>query len=162
GPLRRQPLVGTDGRRARGGGAPAWSRGDAPRGQPRGFRPRRGGSRRDADRGRARAGSARSRRRCRRRGHGRGRCRLPPSPASRAAKRPKDTATWTLELEPTTDVLSELGEHRREGQILVGFAAETGAAGLERAREKLSRKGADLFVLNDVSRTDIGFDTYEN
>jgi phosphopantothenoylcysteine decarboxylase/phosphopantothenate--cysteine ligase len=79
-----------------------------------------------------------------------------------AAKRPKDTATWTLELEPTTDVLAALGERRREGQILVGFAAETGAAGLERAREKLSRKGADLFVLNDVARTDIGFDAYEN
>jgi phosphopantothenoylcysteine decarboxylase / phosphopantothenate---cysteine ligase len=79
-----------------------------------------------------------------------------------ATKRPKDTATWTLELEPTTDVLSALGEHRRDGQLLVGFAAETGAAGLERAREKLSRKGADLFVLNDVSRTDIGFDAYEN
>ena len=79
-----------------------------------------------------------------------------------AAKRPKDTATWTLELEPTTDVLSALGERRRVGQLLVGFAAETGATGLERAREKLSRKRADLFVLNDVGRTDIGFDTYEN
>src|SRR5437588_7183339 len=79
-----------------------------------------------------------------------------------AAKRPKDTATWTLELEPTTDVLSELGERRRDGQLLVGFAAETGAAGLERAREKLARKGADLFVLNDVARTDIGFDANEN
>jgi phosphopantothenoylcysteine decarboxylase/phosphopantothenate--cysteine ligase len=79
-----------------------------------------------------------------------------------AAKRPKDTAAWTLELEPTTDVLSALGERRRDGQLIVGFAAETGASGLERAREKLSRKGADLFVLNDVSRTDIGFDAYEN
>ncbi|HEY5695149.1 MAG TPA: bifunctional phosphopantothenoylcysteine decarboxylase/phosphopantothenate--cysteine ligase CoaBC [Gaiellaceae bacterium] len=79
-----------------------------------------------------------------------------------AAKRPKDTAAWTLELEPTTDVLSTLGERRRDGQLLVGFAAETSEAGLERAREKLSRKGADLFVLNDVSRTDIGFDAYEN
>src|SRR5579884_1771780 len=79
-----------------------------------------------------------------------------------AAKRPKDAATWTLELEPTTDVLSLLGELRRDGQLLVGFAAETGEGGLERAREKLARKGADLFVLNDVSRTDIGFDAYEN
>jgi phosphopantothenoylcysteine decarboxylase/phosphopantothenate--cysteine ligase len=79
-----------------------------------------------------------------------------------AAKRPKDTATWTLELEPTTDVLAALGERRRDDQLLVGFAAETGANGLERAREKLDRKGADLFVLNDVSRTDIGFDTDEN
>ena len=79
-----------------------------------------------------------------------------------AAKRPKNAATWTLELEPTADVLAALGERRRGDQLLVGFAAETGANGLERAREKLDRKGADLFVLNDVARTDIGFDTYEN
>jgi phosphopantothenoylcysteine decarboxylase/phosphopantothenate--cysteine ligase len=79
-----------------------------------------------------------------------------------AAKRPKDATTWILELEPTTDVLSALGERRREGQLLVGFAAETGAGGIERAREKLDRKGADLVVLNDVARTDIGFNTYEN
>ncbi len=79
-----------------------------------------------------------------------------------AAKRPKDTAAWTLELEPTTDVLSVLGERRRDGQLLVGFAAETGEAGLARARDKLARKGADLFVLNDVSRPDIGFDASDN
>jgi phosphopantothenoylcysteine decarboxylase/phosphopantothenate--cysteine ligase len=79
-----------------------------------------------------------------------------------AAKRSKDTATWTLELEPTTDVLSRLGEYRREGQLLVGFAAETGEGGLERARQKLARKGADLFVVNDVARQDIGFDASEN
>src|SRR3954466_9841054 len=79
-----------------------------------------------------------------------------------AAKRPKETATWTLELEPTADVLSALGERRHDRQLLVGFAAETGAAGIERAREKLARKGADLFVLNDVSRPDIGFDASEN
>jgi phosphopantothenoylcysteine decarboxylase / phosphopantothenate---cysteine ligase len=79
-----------------------------------------------------------------------------------AAKRPKDAATWTLELEPTADILSALGERPRVGRLLVGFAGETGAAGLERAREKLARKGADLFVLNDVSRRDIGFDVSEN
>jgi phosphopantothenoylcysteine decarboxylase / phosphopantothenate---cysteine ligase len=79
-----------------------------------------------------------------------------------AAKRPKDTAAWTLELEPTADVLSALGERRRDGQLLVGFAAETGVDGLGRAREKLSNKGADLIVLNDVGRTDIGFDAVEN
>ena len=79
-----------------------------------------------------------------------------------AAKRPKDTATWTLELEPTIDVLAALGERRRDGQLLVGFAAETGDAGLDRARQKLARKGADLFVLNDVSRPDIGFDASDN
>jgi phosphopantothenoylcysteine decarboxylase/phosphopantothenate--cysteine ligase len=79
-----------------------------------------------------------------------------------AAKRPKEAAAWTVELEPTTDVLATLGANRRQGQLLVGFAAETGEARLERARKKLVDKGADLFVLNDVSRPDIGFDAAEN
>jgi phosphopantothenoylcysteine decarboxylase/phosphopantothenate--cysteine ligase len=79
-----------------------------------------------------------------------------------AAKRPKDTATWTLDLEPTADVLTALGDRRREGQLLVGFAAETGDAGLARTRKKLVGKGADLFVFNDVSGHDIGFDTPQN
>ncbi len=82
--------------------------------------------------------------------------------AALASKRPKDERAWTVELEPTTDVLSALGERRREGQLLVGFAAEHGEDGLERTREKLARKGADLFVFNDVSRVDIGFDAAEN
>jgi phosphopantothenoylcysteine decarboxylase/phosphopantothenate--cysteine ligase len=79
-----------------------------------------------------------------------------------AAKRPKERSGWTVELEPTVDVLAALGEQRREGRLLVGFAAETGESGLARAREKLARKGADLFVFNDVSRSDIGFDASEN
>src|SRR3954447_8302516 len=79
-----------------------------------------------------------------------------------AAKRPKDRSTWTVELEPTTDVLAELGERRVPGQGLVGFAADVGARGLERAREKLRNKGADLFVFNDVGRVDIGFESAEN
>jgi phosphopantothenoylcysteine decarboxylase/phosphopantothenate--cysteine ligase len=83
-----------------------------------------------------------------------------------AGKRPKDSSTWTLELEPTTDVLAALGERRRDGQVLVGFAAEAvaegGERGLERAREKLVRKHVDLIVFNDVSRADIGFDATDN
>jgi phosphopantothenoylcysteine decarboxylase / phosphopantothenate---cysteine ligase len=81
---------------------------------------------------------------------------------SLVTKRPKDASAWTLELEPTADVLAELGARRSDGQILVGFAADHGATGLERAHEKLARKGADLFVFNDVSRDDIGFDSGEN
>jgi phosphopantothenoylcysteine decarboxylase/phosphopantothenate--cysteine ligase len=77
-------------------------------------------------------------------------------------KRPKDSASWTVELEPTTDVLAELGRTRVPGQVLVGFAADQGQRGLERAREKLARKKADLFVFNDVARHDIGFETPEN
>ncbi len=75
------------------------------------------------------------------------------------AKRPKDTDTWTIELEPTKDVLAELGERRRNGQVLVGFAADEGEAGLERARTKLTNKRGNLFVYNDVSRSDIGFES---
>jgi phosphopantothenoylcysteine decarboxylase/phosphopantothenate--cysteine ligase len=78
------------------------------------------------------------------------------------AKRPKDDRTWRLELEPTADVLQSLGRRRTNGQVLVGFAAETGPGGLARAREKLSRKGVDLVVYNDVTRDDIGFDSEEN
>jgi phosphopantothenoylcysteine decarboxylase / phosphopantothenate---cysteine ligase len=81
---------------------------------------------------------------------------------ARADKRPKDDDTWTVELEPTVDVLAALGAEPRGGRILVGFAAEAGAAGLDRARAKLERKGANLIVFNDVSRTDIGFDAPDN
>jgi phosphopantothenoylcysteine decarboxylase/phosphopantothenate--cysteine ligase len=84
----------------------------------------------------------------------------PPAPL--AEKRPKDSATWTIELEPTSDVLAALGAVRRPGQVLVGFAADGATAGLERARAKRAAKGADLFVFNDVSRPDIGFDTPDN
>ena len=79
-----------------------------------------------------------------------------------AAKRPKDEKTWQIELEPTADVLRGLGESRKNGQVLVGFAAETAANGLERARKKLSDKQVDLIVYNDVSRDDVGFDAKEN
>jgi phosphopantothenoylcysteine decarboxylase / phosphopantothenate---cysteine ligase len=82
--------------------------------------------------------------------------------AALATKRPKGPSAWTLELEPTTDVLALLGERRRPGQLLVGFAADHGAEGLERARLKLTKKKADLFVFNDVARPDIGFDSHDN
>lgn len=82
--------------------------------------------------------------------------------AALAAKRPKDAEAWTLELEPTTDVLAAIGASRRDGQIIVGFAAETGESGVDRARAKLERKRADLFVHNDVSQPGIGFDTPDN
>ena len=81
----------------------------------------------------------------------------PVEPAS--GKRSKDGRSWTVELEPTQDVLSELGGRRRNGQVLVGFAADEGEHGLERARTKLTNKGGNLLVYNDVSRTDIGFES---
>jgi phosphopantothenoylcysteine decarboxylase/phosphopantothenate--cysteine ligase len=77
-------------------------------------------------------------------------------------KRPKDEAPWTVDLQPTSDVLAALSAARRPGQVIVGFAADGAGTGLERAREKRVQKTADLFVFNDVSRTDIGFDAPEN
>jgi phosphopantothenoylcysteine decarboxylase / phosphopantothenate---cysteine ligase len=77
-------------------------------------------------------------------------------------KRPKDGVAWEVALEPTTDVLAAIGAKRRNGQVLVGFAADRGDPGLERARAKRIAKKADVFVFNDVSRADIGFDAPEN
>ncbi len=71
-------------------------------------------------------------------------------------------ATLTLELERTTDVLGALSEQRRPDQTLIGFAAEEGDGGLERAREKLARKRLDAIVVNDVARSEIGFDSEAN
>jgi phosphopantothenoylcysteine decarboxylase/phosphopantothenate--cysteine ligase len=79
-----------------------------------------------------------------------------------SAKRPKDEQPWQIELEPTVDVLRALGERQRNGRLLVGFAAETGENGLERARQKLVAKKLDLIVYNDVSKGDIGFDAAKN
>ena len=62
----------------------------------------------------------------------------------------------TLALENTTDIAAELGRRKREGQILVAFAAETDDM-LANARAKLEKKNADLVAANDVSRADAGF-----
>ena len=67
----------------------------------------------------------------------------------------KDEGTPELALEPTPDILSELGV-TRERQILVGFAAETGNVE-ESGREKLHRKRLDLLVANLVGREGTGF-----
>jgi phosphopantothenoylcysteine decarboxylase/phosphopantothenate--cysteine ligase len=67
-----------------------------------------------------------------------------------------------LRLEPTDDILASLASRRAEGQTVVGFAAEHGGQAVERARGKLSRKNADMIVLNDVSDPAIGFESESN
>ena len=79
-----------------------------------------------------------------------------------SGKRPKNDEPWTVTLEPTGDVLAQLGARRRAGQVLIGFAADHGETGLARARDKLDSKRSDLIVFNDVSREDIGFDASDN
>jgi phosphopantothenoylcysteine decarboxylase/phosphopantothenate--cysteine ligase len=61
-----------------------------------------------------------------------------------------------LVLEPTTDILAELGRRKPPGQVLVGFAAETGDV-RPGAADKLRRKGLDLVVANDVTALGAGF-----
>jgi phosphopantothenoylcysteine decarboxylase/phosphopantothenate--cysteine ligase len=79
-----------------------------------------------------------------------------------AAGKLKREGAIDLHLEPTEDILAALSGRRAEGQTIVGFAAEHGGEAVERARQKLSRKGADLIVLNDVSNPEIGFESAEN
>jgi phosphopantothenoylcysteine decarboxylase/phosphopantothenate--cysteine ligase len=77
-------------------------------------------------------------------------------PAERLAVKRKKTETLTVELVQNPDVLRELVAARRPGQVLVGFAAETGddhADVLTHGRDKLARKGCDLLVVNEVGET---------
>ncbi len=66
-----------------------------------------------------------------------------------------------LELEPTKDIVRGAVEAKRAGTLVIAFAAEMDAD-VARAREKMRAKGADAIVLNDVSRTGIGFDSERN
>jgi phosphopantothenoylcysteine decarboxylase/phosphopantothenate--cysteine ligase len=85
-------------------------------------------------------------------------------PAAPRADKIKKTEAGELELrlERTEDVLSALSERRRPGQLIVGFAAETGERALEYGRGKLARKNLDAVVVNDVGVPGIGFDAAEN
>jgi phosphopantothenoylcysteine decarboxylase/phosphopantothenate--cysteine ligase len=66
-----------------------------------------------------------------------------------------------LHLEPTEDILASLTATKTDQQTVVAFAAEAGE-NVGRAREKLSRKKADLMVLNNISNPAIGFESQEN
>jgi phosphopantothenoylcysteine decarboxylase / phosphopantothenate---cysteine ligase len=83
-------------------------------------------------------------------------------PASVAEGKLKRRDGLDLHLEPSEDILASLAAARTAGQTIVGFAAEHGGDAVQRAREKLSRKGADLIVLNDVSDPAIGFESEQN
>jgi phosphopantothenoylcysteine decarboxylase/phosphopantothenate--cysteine ligase len=86
------------------------------------------------------------------------------TPAAPAEGKIKKSQRERLELvlEPTADVLAGLAARRRPGQTLVGFAAEHGEQAVELARAKLTAKGLDALVVNDISRDDIGFDVDAN
>jgi len=81
-------------------------------------------------------------------------------PKSAQSQKIKRSGPMSLELEPTADILGEIARHKRD-QLIIGFAAETQNA-LENARKKLSSKGLDAIVVNDVSREGVGFDSDRN
>jgi phosphopantothenoylcysteine decarboxylase / phosphopantothenate---cysteine ligase len=84
--------------------------------------------------------------------------------AAQSQKLKRGDGGLTLELEPTPDILAELGRDpvQQSGRrVLVGFAAETDRLA-DNARGKLARKGADMIVANDVTQEGAGFDTDTN
>jgi len=82
----------------------------------------------------------------------------PKTVASQKIKKSK--ATTSMDLEPTPDILQELGA-RKNGKVLVGFAAETEDFD-KNARAKLKAKNLDLIVVNPVGGPDSGFDSDTN
>jgi phosphopantothenoylcysteine decarboxylase/phosphopantothenate--cysteine ligase len=83
-------------------------------------------------------------------------------PAARAAsKLKKSKSALTLALEPTPDILAEVSRTRRNGLLVVGFAAETNEVVLN-ARAKLHAKNLDAVVANDLTQEGAGFDTETN
>jgi phosphopantothenoylcysteine decarboxylase/phosphopantothenate--cysteine ligase len=84
----------------------------------------------------------------------------PADPAP--GKLSKRDAELRVDFERTPDILAGLASARRPGQTIVGFAAEHGDGAVARAREKLARKRLDAIVVNDISRSDIGFDVADN
>ena len=75
-------------------------------------------------------------------------------------KEKKTAARLSLELDPTPDILAEVGRQKGD-RLLVGFAAETDNLA-EEARRKLESKNCDMIVANLVSQDGIGFDSEDN
>ncbi|NUS73645.1 MAG: bifunctional phosphopantothenoylcysteine decarboxylase/phosphopantothenate--cysteine ligase CoaBC [Corynebacteriales bacterium] len=78
----------------------------------------------------------------------------PVKQADHKIKKEVDGSAPVIELAQNPDILAQLVRSRIDGQVIVGFAAETGddeGSILEHARAKLVRKGCDLLVVNDVS-----------
>lgn len=73
----------------------------------------------------------------------------------------KSPGDMSIALKRTTDILAWLGEHRREGQVLCGFAMETEHM-VEHAKEKLTRKHVDMIAANNVKVAGAGFGTDTN
>jgi phosphopantothenoylcysteine decarboxylase/phosphopantothenate--cysteine ligase len=83
----------------------------------------------------------------------------PKHPASQKIKKQEGTGQ-TLDLERTTDILTSLSAQRTT-QLMIGFAAETSDL-IAHAKDKLTAKGLDLIVANDVTTEGAGFGSDQN
>jgi phosphopantothenoylcysteine decarboxylase/phosphopantothenate--cysteine ligase len=81
-----------------------------------------------------------------------------PNPSKQKLK--KTAARLSLDLEPTPDILAEIGT-RKGDRLLIGFAAETDNM-IEEARRKMQQKNCDMVVGNVVSQAGTGFESDEN
>lgn len=68
----------------------------------------------------------------------------------------KKEGDMAIELDRTHDILQELGKKKKEGQVLVGFAAETDDL-IQNAQSKMERKNLDLIIANDIKKEGAGF-----
>jgi len=85
----------------------------------------------------------------------------PQAPARNKIKKESEARSLTLALKETPDILESLGQRKSKGQVLVGFALETGDE-LRGAREKLKSKNLDFIVLNSLADKGAGFGTDTN
>ncbi|HKP39288.1 MAG TPA: bifunctional phosphopantothenoylcysteine decarboxylase/phosphopantothenate--cysteine ligase CoaBC [Pyrinomonadaceae bacterium] len=84
------------------------------------------------------------------------------SPAELSSQKIKKTSdVMELKLKRTPDILRDVAKSRRNGQLVIGFAAETEEV-TAHAREKLTSKNLDAIVANDVSLPEAGFDSENN
>lgn len=81
--------------------------------------------------------------------------------APQKIKKQADVNEWTIELEKNPDILFALGQRKPQGQILIGFAAETQNL-LEYAQTKMKKKNLDFVIANDVSQKNAGFNVSTN
>jgi phosphopantothenoylcysteine decarboxylase/phosphopantothenate--cysteine ligase len=81
-------------------------------------------------------------------------------PKNQASQKIKRGGPVSLDLEPTADIVAEIGK-KKKSQLVIGFAAETENV-LENAHKKLTSKSLDAIVVNDVSHDGVGFDSDRN
>jgi phosphopantothenoylcysteine decarboxylase/phosphopantothenate--cysteine ligase len=84
-----------------------------------------------------------------------------PANAANAKIKKDGKETMTLELRKTPDILSDVSKQRSNGQLVIGFAAETNDV-VNYARSKMEKKGLDMVVANDITKEGAGFDTDTN